>query len=66
MYPCLVAAAAASSWSLMTSGVVPRMDKMRYVVLVPVAFYCRLVLLPLQEVSRDSGDVEAFSRDGSV
>jgi hypothetical protein len=62
-YPSL---AAASAWSSMTSGVVPRMDKMRYVVLVPVAFYCQPVLLPLQEVFGDGGGVEAFSGDGSV
>jgi hypothetical protein len=50
----------------MTFGVVPCTDKMRYVVLVPVAFYCWSVLLSLQEVFDDGEGVEAFSRDGSM
>jgi len=36
------------------------------VVLIPVAFYCRPVLLSLQEISGDDGGVEAFSGDGFV
>ena len=34
--------------------------------MVPVAFYCRPVLLSLQEFSSDGGGVQVFSRDGSV
>ena len=34
--------------------------------LIPVAFYCRPVLLSLQEVFGDGGGVEAFSGDGSI
>jgi hypothetical protein len=66
LYPSLAAAATASAWSPMTSGVVPCTDKMRYVVLVPVAFYCWPVLLSLREVFGDGGGVEAFSGDGFV
>jgi hypothetical protein len=65
-YSSFAAATTASAWSPMTSGVVPRTDKSRYAVLVPVAFYCRPVLLSLQEVSDDGGGVKAFSGDGSV
>jgi hypothetical protein len=50
-------------FSSISDDPIPRMDKMRYVVLVRVTLYRWPFLLSLQEVSGDGSGVEAFSGD---